>query len=57
MGLFLVDGMAVLYEYQGEYGKALEFHEKGLEIKLKTLGLEHFKGTILKVKYKTIIEK
>ena len=33
--------MALVYDDQGEYEKALEWYEKGLEIKLKTLGPDH----------------
>ena len=33
--------MALVYDNQGEYEKALEWYEKGLEIKLKTLGPDH----------------
>ena len=33
--------MAFVYKHQGEYEKALEWYEKGLEIKLKTLGPDH----------------
>ena len=33
--------MALVYNNQGEYEKALEWYEKGLEIKLKTLGHDH----------------
>ena len=33
--------MANVYNKQGEYEKALEWYEKGLEIQLKTLGPNH----------------
>ena len=33
--------MALVYDNQGEYEKALEWYEKGLAIKLKTLGPNH----------------
>ena len=35
------NNMALVYNNQGEYEKALEWYEKGLEIDLKTLGPDH----------------
>jgi tetratricopeptide (TPR) repeat protein len=35
------NNMGLVFDSQGDYPKALEYHEKSLEIRLSTLGADH----------------